>query len=371
MRCANARPIKLLVAGLCLSMAPVSAVFAQRGVLVQATVHSHALEGNLLGDSPDRSVFVYLPASYRTAPLRRYPVVFLLHGVGDNNADWLSGQYQGMNIVTALDSLGASKAVHEMIVVMPDARNFYEGPFYTNSPVTGNWEDFVVRDLVRFVDRQYRTLASAASRGIAGHSMGGYGALKLAMKHPDVFGAVYALSPCCIEWAADFSGENPHWPRTIALREIDREAEKAFYPKLFISIAAAWSPNRARPPFLADLPFAVTDSGVRPAEPAYSEWSANLIVPMAGQYRTNLARLRGIGFDTGTRDQFAHILLGVRSFARFLADNGIARQVEEYDGDHFDHVRERLVTRAFPFLSNALVSGAHTDRPARRTRRAR
>ncbi len=345
-----------LVVGVLVAMPATGA--AQQSQLVRTSVHGHALEGNLLGDSPDRSVFVYLPPSYRTEPHRRFPVVVLLHGVGDSNADWLNGQYQGLNLALALDSLIAAHALREMIVVMPDARNAYEGSFYTNSSVTGNWEDFVTRDLVGYVDSAYRTLPRPTGWGVVGHSMGGYGALKIAMKRPDLFSVVYALSPCCIEWVADFSGTNPHWPRTLTLRTIDRQAETEFYPKLFISIATAWSPNRARPPFLVDFPFQLADSTVRPAEPAYSEWAANLILPMAGQFRTNLAQLRAIAFDYGTHDQFAHIPLGCQAFSTFLSDNGIGHRAESYDGDHFDHVRERLIAHALPFVSNALLDGS-------------
>lgn len=341
---------------LVLALAPSADSRAQTGALVRDSVSSPALAGNLLGDATRRSVIVYLPPSYATAPRRRYPVVFVLHGVGDSNADWINGQFQGLNIATALDSLIAAGAVREMIVVLPDARNAHDGSFYTNSPVTGNWEDFITRDVLRHIDKTYRTLRHASGRAIVGHSMGGYGALRFAMKHPKLFGAVYALSPCCLEWTADFSERNPHWPATIALRVIDQKAEQAFYPKLFISIATAWSPNPRRPPFKADLPFQLIGTEVRPAEPAHSYWTANLILPMAERRRSNLARLRAIGLDYGTMDQFPHIVIGSRSFSRFLTEHGIDHQAQAYDGDHFNRVRERLTAHALPFLSRALAA---------------
>ena len=101
---------------------------------------------------------------------------------------------------------------------MPDASNRYGGSFFTNSVTTGNWEDFIVRDLVAFVDGRYRTLRRPASRAIAGHSMGGYAAIKLAMKHPDVFGSVYSLSACCLDWGGDLSPDNAAWKTTVACR---------------------------------------------------------------------------------------------------------------------------------------------------------
>jgi S-formylglutathione hydrolase FrmB len=328
---------------------------AQRGSLVRATVHSRALEGNLLNDSTHRSVIVYLPPSYRTAPHRRYPVVVLLHGVGDSNEEWLNGQHQGLDLSVALDSLIASRAIQEVIVVLPDARNAYDGSFYTNSAVGGNWEDFVTKDVVRYVDTEYRVLPHPDGWGIAGHSMGGYGALKLAMKHADLFSAVYALSPCCIEWAGDLSGQNPFWERTLRASTIERQDEIDFYPKFFIALAVAWSPNPARPPFHVDLPFAQVDSHFQPSEPAYSEWSANMILPLAGQFRTDLSRLRGIRITYGTREQFAHIPLGAVDLSKFLTVNGIHHDIQSFEGDHFDHIRSQLVTDTFPFFSHSLA----------------
>jgi transposase len=83
---------------------------------------------------------------------------------------------------------------------------------------------------------------------------------------------------------------------------------------------------------------------------------------MAGQFRTDLAQLSAIAFDYGTHDQFAHIPLGCQALSRFLSDNGIGHRAETYDGDHFDHVRERLIAHALPFVSNALLDGSRRCR---------
>jgi S-formylglutathione hydrolase FrmB len=343
-----------LLAVLGVSVCRPSVLGAQQGTVVRETFHSAALVGNVLGDSPDRKLSVYLPPSYGTAPDRRYPVVILLHGVGDSDEDWLNGHYQGLDLAKGLDSLIAERAIEEMIVVLPDARNAYDGSFYTNSSVGGNWEDFVVRDVVQFVKGRYRALPGPTGWAIAGHSMGAYGALKLAMKHPDLFGAVYALSPCCIDWVADLSGANPYWRRTLALTAISRQDEQAFYPKFFIALAVAWSPHPGSKPFNADLPFALRDSAVIPAEPAYSEWAANLLLPLAGQFRTDLARLRGIRITYGTREQFAHIPAGAIALSQFFTANGVRHEIQSFDGDHFDHVKSQLLADGFPFLSRIL-----------------
>jgi enterochelin esterase-like enzyme len=190
----------------------------QRGTLVQEAVYGHALEGNLFADSPRRTVFVYLPPCYARHPDRRYPVVYLLHGYQGSAKQWMSDGKDGWDIRDVMDRSIASGKVHEMIVVMPDAKNKLGGSFYTNSVVNGNWEEFLAHDLVAYVDGKYRTLARPAGRGIAGHSMGGYGAILLAMKRPDVFGAVYGLSAAVLGWGGDLSTDARDWDTALSYR---------------------------------------------------------------------------------------------------------------------------------------------------------
>lgn len=190
---------RILLFGLLLVVAQSSS--AQSGLLKTDEFHFVSLEGNLVGDSPKRSILVYLPPGYERLKKMRYPVVYLLHGFngfGVGNKSWMR---QGGNFnVETISRLITELKISPMIIVMPDGSNRYGGSLYTNSITTGNWEDYIVRDLVAFIDKNYRTLARAESRGIAGHSMGGYGALKIAMKHPDVFAAVYGTSSCCLTY---------------------------------------------------------------------------------------------------------------------------------------------------------------------------
>lgn len=172
---------------------------AQNGQIKTDEFYFASLEGNLVGDPPKRNVMIYLPPGYEQQTKMRYPVIYLLHGFngyGVGNKGWIR-EGGGFN-VEAISRLITEKKISPMIIVLPDGSNRYGGSFYTNSITTGNWEDYIVREIVTFIDKRYRTLSKAESRGIAGHSMGGYGALKLAMKHPDVFGAVYATATCCL-----------------------------------------------------------------------------------------------------------------------------------------------------------------------------
>lgn len=329
-----------------------------QGSIVEEVVPSPALRDNLVGDSPRRPAQVYLPPGYPGRATRRYPVVYLLHGYQGSYKQWMAGGKE-WNLRDAVDGLIAAGKVREMILVMPDARNKYGGSFYTNSPVTGNWEDFLANDLVSFIDKKYQTLPRASSRGIAGHSMGGYGAIRLAMKHPDTFGAVYGLSAACLGWGGDLSTENSAWDDTLALKDfadLKPRDGKAYLAQAFLALAAAWSPNPEKPPLFVDFPVAGLGRERKRVEDVCARWSANMPVAMVDQYRSNLARLRGIAFDAGRRDEFPHIPLTNRDFARALRRNGIAHTFEEHDGDHNSRAAERMETKLLPFFSRVLAS---------------
>src|SRR5581483_11689870 len=222
-----------------------------------------------------------------------------------------------------------------MIVVMPDQRTKMMGSFYRNSAVTGNWEDFTVEELVAHIDKNYRTLARAASRGIAGHSMGGHGAIVLAMKHPDVFGVVYGMSPAVLGWGGDLSIKNSAFATILAARGPEELFKKRdTYAVGLASVAQAFSPNRDRPPFYADFPYAVAQANLQPSEPAFSKWRESFPLNMVHEHRAGLTRLRGIRFDCGTEDQFTHIPVTSRELSFVLTNHGIDHVFEEYNGDH-------------------------------------
>ncbi len=163
------------------------------GKIEKIMVHGKSLEGNLEGDSPDRDVAVYLPPSYSKGN-RRYPVVYLLHGYGRTADDW----YPFVNLPGSMDRNIAGGTAKEMILVIPDANTLYGGSMYSNSPTSGDWEVYITHDLVSYIDTHYRTIANRNSRGLGGHSMGGYGVWRLGMKYPEVYSALYGLSACCL-----------------------------------------------------------------------------------------------------------------------------------------------------------------------------
>jgi S-formylglutathione hydrolase len=322
------------------------------GRLVADTLHSKALERNLLGDSPDRGLLVYLPPSYATNAARRYPVVYLLHGFGGTEHTW----ERAFPVKPAMDSLVRAGGAREMIIVMPNGRNAYDGSFYTNSVTTGNWDDFIARELVSYIDGKYRTIARPESRGLAGHSMGGYGTFAVGMRHAgDTYGALYALSGCCTAYGRT-AGREDVWDSLAALRSRADVAKLEFYGKVDLALSAAFSPDRSSPPLFVDLPFVRRNGRMEGVEDVYRRWSANAPLDMIPAHAASLKKLRGFAFDVGTTDR----LVSVASLAAVdsaLTRAGVRHTFETYDGDHTSRIAARLATRVLPFFSQTLDFG--------------
>lgn len=345
--------LAILLAFVCAPLA-----LAQEGRLVREKVHGQSLEKTVTGEAADRSVSVYLPPSYDAAPTKRYPVVYLLHGITDTDETWIRSWTRGdpwQSVPGIMDRGITEKRFGEMIIVMPDARTNWGGSFYTNSTATGNWEDFIARDLVTYIDGKYRTLARASGRGIAGHSMGGYGAIKLGMKHPEVYSVVYGMNPAVLGWAQDLSGENPAF-NFLLTKKPNSPAEVmqgGFYALGIIVVAQAFSPNPERGPLFIDLPFALVEGKLQKAEPTYGKWNENMPLYMVEKYASNLKSLRGFRFDSGYDDQFKHIPPTSRALSAALTKQGIEHVFEEYNGDHRNRMMGRtgrLATEVLPYF---------------------
>ncbi len=322
-----------------------------KGSFERIKVHGKSLENNIEGDSPDRDVSVYLPPSYATARNRRYPVVYLLHGYTNSDEGWfgpgLKSGFQTANISlpAVADKAITEGGAHEMILVMPNAYTIYQGSMFSNSATTGDWEGYITRDLVAYVDSHYRTIASPASRGLAGHSMGGYGTIRLAMKYPDVFSSIYILSACCL--TANLNPQGQSFAQAEAVHNQDEAAKLARGPITMLAEAAAWSPNPKNPPFFFDLP--VKDGKVQPAIAA--KWVANAPLAIIDQYVSNLRKLHAIAIDVGDKDNLS---TSNQELSRILSQYNLPNTFEIYDGDHTNHIALRVETKVLPFFSNNL-----------------
>jgi S-formylglutathione hydrolase FrmB len=315
-----------------------------KGTLERIKVHGKSLDGNLMGESSSPEVSIYLPPSYATSGTRRYPVVYLLHGYTGTDLGYFGPTGRQLHVI-AERAFGAN-GVREMILVMPNAMNGYGGSMYSNSVTTGDWEGYVADDLVEYMDANYRTIPSREARGLGGHSMGGYGALRIAMKRPDVFSAVYALSSCCLnEGTVRPSADGkPSAAESIGSVEEARGNRSA---QGTLARAAAWAPNPGNPPLFLDLP---TRNGVVQPQVAV-KWAANSPVAMLDQYVPNLRKFKAIALDVGLQD---NLITSNKVFVDGLSRFGIEHTFETYEGDHNNRIPQRLEEKVLPFFSKQL-----------------
>jgi enterochelin esterase-like enzyme len=311
-----------------------------KGKLERIKVHGKSLEGNLEGDSPDREVFVYLPPSYQSNPNRRYPVVYTLHGYGLHAEQWIGFANYG-----SLERDITAGTAKEMILVAPDAFTLHNGSFYSNSRTTGDWDTFLGVELISYIDSHYRTIAERASRGLMGHSMGGYGTLRLAMKHPEMYSNIFAMSPCCMLETGEASAAIVELEAKIKTRE--DAAKLSFNQKSPLARGAAWSSNPGYGPLFLDLP--VRDGKPQPFVAA--KWMANSLMVMLEQYAPSLKKMNAIRMNVGTQEP----LLGPnQEMDEALKHAGVEHTLEIFEGDHNGQVPTNFETKVLPFFSQQL-----------------
>jgi enterochelin esterase-like enzyme len=344
-----------LTAALAMALSHASALSAQVQTIVPPVVpgakpvtvehikvHGAALEGNLEGDAVDRDVIVFLPPSYAREKSRRYPVVYALHGYSIGAEQWSHEIHVPQTIEGAF-----AQGAKEMIVVLPDSKTVHNGSMYSSSLTTGDFEKFIAHDLVAYIDAHYRTIPERTSRGLVGHSMGGYGASRIGMKHSDVFGSLYIMSPCCLSARAG-GPANPEIEKALeAVKTPEDSAKLPFFARAQLASAAAWSPDPKNPPLYLDLP---VKDGV-PQPEILAKWAANAPLAFVDQYIGNLKQYRAISMDVGDQD-------GLRIDAAKLHDvfdkYGIVNSFEIYSGTHTSAVADRFQNHVMPFFSKNL-----------------
>jgi enterochelin esterase-like enzyme len=304
-------------------------------------IHGPSLEGNLEGNAATRDALVFLPPGYEKDKRRRYPVVYALHGYSIGAEQW-SKEIHAPQTLEGAFAQGAA----EMIVVLPDSKTAHNGSMYSSSVTTGDFENYVARDVVAYMDRHFRTLTQRESRGLVGHSMGGYGASRIGMKHADVFGSLYIMSPCCLS-------ARPAPPAEALVKALEAvktpadSAKLSFFPRATLATAAAWSPNPGNPPLYLDLPF--KDGQPRPD--VLAKWAANAPLAFVDQYIGALKSYHAIALDVGNQDGLRE---DTRRLHETLTQNGIQATFEEYQGDHTNKLGDRFQNHVLPFFSRTL-----------------
>jgi hypothetical protein len=358
---------------------------APPGTIVVLEHDSKILRGNALGDPHVRKLAVWLPPHYGESARKRFPVLYDLVGFTGTGLSHLNWKPFGENLAERAARLVHDKKMGPAILVFPDCFTAFGGNQYVNSSAIGNYADYLTREIIPFVDREFRTLPGREHRGCFGKSSGGYGAIVHAMKYPQFWGAV-----------ADHSGDSyfdfvywHDWPNT--LNELARHRTPKRVPGRFnvlaesrrrglaeglddgrvrrfldsvwkkerlsggeshcimnLCMAATYDPD-PRAPNGFRLPFNLESGEL--IERRWAKWLANDPVNMVAKHRAALKSMRGIYIDCGWRDQY-HIHYGTRILSKRLAAAGIRHTYEEFDDTHSD-IDYRMDV-SLPFLYRAL-----------------
>ncbi|CAN5340854.1 alpha/beta hydrolase-fold protein [soil metagenome] len=344
---------------------------------------SHILADNPLGDPHVRPLSVWLPPGYDDPRSRskHYPVLWDLVGFTGSGPSHLGWKAFEENLPERLDRLVGERRMPACIVVFPDCFTSMGGNQYVNSSALGDYADYLTLELIPFVDREFRTLASREHRGCFGKSSGGYGSIIHGMKYTKYWGAI-----------ADHSGDSyfefvylHDWPNTLTelakyRRPALRPGPARFAPdavaeglddgrieRFLAAFKGKSKPSGAEVHVIMNLCMAATydpdpeaangfrvpfdlDSGELLPE-RWKHWRANDPVNLVTRYAGNLRKLRGIYIDCGWRDQY-HIHYGTRILSKQLAQHGIEHRYEEFDDTH-SGIDYRMDV-SLPFLMKAL-----------------
>lgn len=309
------------------------------GIKVDAVkVHSEALEGNLEGNSADRNAVVVLPASYAKNPNRRYPVVYYLHGFAIDGRNFF-------NFMHVPEAVAHNEAAgREFIVVVPDSLTKMGGSMYSSSVTTGDFKQFIAKDLVAYIDSHYRTIARREGRGLAGHSMGGYGTWTVGMAYPQVFNAIYAQSACCGLPRTE-TVESAKKMAAVPIADVDKAG---FGMRAGLASMVAWSPNPQNPPYYADFP--LKDGKID--DLVIAEWANNSPLAMIPSHVWALKSFKAIGSDVGTKDG---LIKDDTAIHEMLDKQGVANTWATYEGTHTDHIAQRFDEVVLPFFAQHLT----------------
>lgn len=288
-------------------------------------------------DKAEREIYVYLPPDYRETE-ENFPVVYCLAGFTGRGKMFLNDAAFTPNLAERLDRLIAEKRIKPMIAVMPDCLTKYGGSQYLNSTATGNYEGYLSREIVAFVDENFRTIRHKNARAVMGKSSGGYGALIMGLRHADVFGLVCSTSGdayfehCYLPDIPKACRAIKGNPEKLLAKFRDEEAKKGkddFSGLNIIGMSACYSPRETG----YDLPFDLETGAIR--EDIWQKWLANDPVRLVEKHVENLKSLKLLFVDAGARDEFS-LDLGAKIFCQKLREHEILHIYEEFDDGHFN-----------------------------------
>ena len=346
------------------------------GQVVTLLHESNCLQDNPLGDPTERVLPVYLPPQYHNPRNRhrRYPVLFELAAFTNSGPGRVTWRNFELSLPERIDQLIARRQMPPAIVVFPDCFTTLGGNQYLNSSAIGPYADYLTTELVPFIDKELRTLATRDHRGCLGKSSGGYGALLHLMKYPKIWGAAASHAGDAYfdfvyraEWPSVLTHlqqwqpkNNPEKPssrgfddgRVAAFLEYRQNAKQLsgmdITTLMLLCMAATYDPDQQAPNGFK-LPFDLHTGELLPSR--WKQWLAHDPVRLVSRYQRTLRKARALHIDCGWRDQY-HIHFGARQLHRALETANVPHHYEEFDGTH-SGIDYRLDT-SLPRLARAL-----------------
>lgn len=311
--------------------------------------HTHtsdAISNFPMGDNPTRQLPIYLPPNYDAKRSEPYPVLFLLSGFGSRSEKfvWQSSVFEA-SLPEQLDKAINQGELAPAIIAFPDGSSKLGSSQYINSPVLGNYMDYICDELTDFVDQHYHTHQSADHRAIFGHSSGGFGALVTGMIRPDRFKHILSsagdsfyehlyiptITPTinAIESAGGIS-EFVDW----FLNHPNPGSTGCFDAMMTLAMCACYAPNTNTPTIMGNVFFDLqTGALIEEVWKNFLSWDP---VRMVDSHLSNLSKLNSIYLDCGLQDPYG-MTLGHRQIARKLKKTGIETTINEYPGKHGGH----------------------------------
>jgi len=328
--------------------------------VVDRELQSRNFATNKIGTNPTRGMVIYLPPGYGESS-QRYPVIYFLPNNFEGNYRFVFDKRDARSL---FDRAIAAGVIGKFILVCVDITTPLGNSWAVNSPVTGNWDDFVTQELVPDIDANFKTWPSRDSRGIAGVFMGGHGAIRLAMRHPEVFGSVYAMHPVGTGSGIQIMDSLPNWD-LLANAKTQDEVKKDGYSLIFTTIFQAFLPNADHSPLFFDQP-AHRDGGRLVIDGKLTERLRNsfFLESMIPQYADNLKSLRGFKFDWARSDLNQDHVYSNQAFTHKLNEFGIIHEAEEYNGAWGEPnwgQDGRVYTAVLPFFQRHLGFGGHNE----------
>jgi S-formylglutathione hydrolase FrmB len=330
--------------------------------VIEMTVPGVTLAGNPLDDPTERRIPVYLPPSYDEK--KRFPVIYLLAGFASTGASFMNYSFGRQSVPEMAETLIAEEKMQETIIVMPDCMTRYGGSQYVDSTATGNYETYLVNELIPYIDQTLCTLGKRKHRALAGKSSGGFGALRIAMKHPDQFAAVACHSgdmgfelcykpnfPAAAKILEQYSGNITGF--LTAYENAQKKPQKDFALLDLIAMAAAYSPDEGKSaPENMRLPF--NPHTCELVEEVWNAWLKFDPIEMIEleKYREALHSLDLLFLDCGTLDEY-NLQFGHRIFSARAKQYAIAHRYEEFMDSHSNTSYRYSIS--FPALSEVIA----------------